>query len=455
MRHIALTILLATMVVAHASEESGATLSPRERAEALGSAAQDGSAAAQLALGHLYARGHGVDPDREQAAHWYRAAADSGVITAMRALGLHHLDREARPAERARGLEWLQRAAELADAESQYRLGMALMAGADTSVDDERAAEWLRQAADLGHPEASVAYAYALYAGRGVEPDFARAGIRVHQAVAQGHHEILDDLASRFRDAAMAPRDPAFAHFLFGVAARWQESERVRENHAALADELEAGDLERSRRLTDALETAAERKDPVVYWRVHFDRAEDAYRNKDYGQAETTIGKALSRVHEAFGEQHVNTARVLGLKARILEKTGETTAAGQLHLRALDMLEHLPVVPAGTELMILRQVARHYRNREQWEQAHEILERELTLAETRFGADSAEAASALSRMGLWRYFSGRPGEAIPYLEQVIRIAVANSAAQVSTRLNTGRMPRSSRRLRNAISPMPW
>jgi len=50
-------------------------------------AADQGDAAAQLQIGLLYERGHGVPQDYAQALTWYRKASDQGYATAQAEIG--------------------------------------------------------------------------------------------------------------------------------------------------------------------------------------------------------------------------------------------------------------------------------------------------------------------------------------------------------------------------------
>ena len=73
--------------------DMGAGIAAYKRADygaaraAWGPLASNGDAQAQYYLGHLYAKGEGVDKDPVQALHWFRAAAEQGESYGQFALG--------------------------------------------------------------------------------------------------------------------------------------------------------------------------------------------------------------------------------------------------------------------------------------------------------------------------------------------------------------------------------
>jgi hypothetical protein len=79
-------------------------------------AAEQGSAEAQYAVGEIYERGLGVEPDHAAAARWYRLAADQGSRPAQNSLG--YLYEEGLGVERSpeTALQWYRRASGVPDA---------------------------------------------------------------------------------------------------------------------------------------------------------------------------------------------------------------------------------------------------------------------------------------------------------------------------------------------------
>ena len=81
MRHILLSLALVAGLAAAARADTAA---------AIRTAAEQGDAQAQFALGTMYRDGQGVVQDYTQALLWWRKAAELGVIDAQLALGNIH-----------------------------------------------------------------------------------------------------------------------------------------------------------------------------------------------------------------------------------------------------------------------------------------------------------------------------------------------------------------------------
>lgn len=74
--------------------------------------AENGDAAAQRNLAHLYRWGKGVRQDLTQAAYWYFSAAKNGSPLAQYNLGIMYLRGEGVPLNEDEGRVWLERAAQ-------------------------------------------------------------------------------------------------------------------------------------------------------------------------------------------------------------------------------------------------------------------------------------------------------------------------------------------------------
>ena len=106
--------------------------------------ADQGSAAAQLGLGDIYARGLGVQLNYAEAVRWYRLAADQGQAEAQLRLGIQYALGEGVPKNIVEAYKWLNLAAaqgNSAAAESRdllrYDITLAQIAEAQ-----KLAAEW-------------------------------------------------------------------------------------------------------------------------------------------------------------------------------------------------------------------------------------------------------------------------------------------------------------------------
>lgn len=89
--------------------------------------AEQGDAAAQLAVGRMYMIGQGAKQDREQAARWLKAAATQSNADAQFFLGAMYLLPQTDVGE---GAKWLRLSADQGNQDAQYLLGKTYMQGA-------------------------------------------------------------------------------------------------------------------------------------------------------------------------------------------------------------------------------------------------------------------------------------------------------------------------------------
>lgn len=155
---ILLLALLALSAVAHADLQAGldaykAGNYPSALKEFKPLAAQ-GNADAQVNLGFLYARGHGVPQDYKEAANWYRKAAEQGQPDAEFNLGSLYYDGLGVKRDFNQAAEWYLKAAELGQIDAQYNLGLMYATGQGVAVSLVQSYKWLSIAAALGDKEA-------------------------------------------------------------------------------------------------------------------------------------------------------------------------------------------------------------------------------------------------------------------------------------------------------------
>lgn len=166
-------------------------------------AAEQGDAAAQYRLAHLYYMGEGVPKDVVEAANWCRKAADQGLAAAQCDLGALYDHGEGVPkdscqaaiwyrkaAEQYSGEEaafWYRKAAEQGDADAQYLIGSLYDNGEGVPKDAGEAANWYRQAAEQGHVDAQFCLGRLYFMGKGVPEDAGEAANWFRQADEQGH----------------------------------------------------------------------------------------------------------------------------------------------------------------------------------------------------------------------------------------------------------------------------
>ena len=118
------------------------------------SLADKGNADAQVNLGFLYARGHGVPQSHKEAASWYRKAAEQGQSDAQFSLGSLYYDGLGVARDFYKAAEWYTKAAELGQLDAQFNLGLMYATGQGVPVSLVQSHKWLSIAAALGDKEA-------------------------------------------------------------------------------------------------------------------------------------------------------------------------------------------------------------------------------------------------------------------------------------------------------------
>ncbi len=116
--------------------------------------AAQGNADAQVNLGFLYARGHGVPQDYKEAASWYRKAAEQGQSDAQFNLGSLYYDGLGVKRDFNQAAEWYHKAAELGQIDAQYNLGLMYATAQGVQESLVQSYKWLAIAAALGDKEA-------------------------------------------------------------------------------------------------------------------------------------------------------------------------------------------------------------------------------------------------------------------------------------------------------------
>jgi uncharacterized protein len=153
-------------------------------AEALGYAAENGSASARFKLGQMYASGDGVPQDDQQAFEFFRKitlesadeAPDSQaarvVSRAFIAVGNYYRDgipnSDIVPDMQEAYRNYHYAAAYFGDPDAQYNLARLYLDGALGDKDPKQAARWLKLAADKKHRYAQALLGHMLFYGTGI-----------------------------------------------------------------------------------------------------------------------------------------------------------------------------------------------------------------------------------------------------------------------------------------------
>ena len=123
------------------------------------SAARQGDAAAQYALGVLYQVGEVVPQGFAQAFQWYERAAQQHYAPAQLALGILFEYGKGVAANAVRAVQYYEQAALQGHPVAQYRLALHYRDGEGVAQDTVKAREWLTRAAEQGNPDAAKALA--------------------------------------------------------------------------------------------------------------------------------------------------------------------------------------------------------------------------------------------------------------------------------------------------------
>ena len=127
------------------------------------SAADDGDAETQFALGLKYSSGDEASQDLPQAVRWYRKAADQDHALAQFNLGLMLADGQGTPQDDTAALIWIRKAAEGGDPGAQFSLGVRFHRSSvhhlqmDSAESRIEAYKWFHLAAGQGYKGSEAA----------------------------------------------------------------------------------------------------------------------------------------------------------------------------------------------------------------------------------------------------------------------------------------------------------
>jgi uncharacterized protein len=104
--------------------------------------AKQGDADAQINLGLIYDKGHGVQQDYKAAAKWYRLAAEQEDADAQNNLGVRYSKGQGVTQDHKTAVKWFRLAAEQGDAKAQNNLGVMYDHGQGVLQDNVLAYMW-------------------------------------------------------------------------------------------------------------------------------------------------------------------------------------------------------------------------------------------------------------------------------------------------------------------------
>ncbi len=187
----------------------------KKRGEALRKRSIKASAYMQLAEIYLYG-GNGVEKDEAEAVQLFRKAAEQGNAAAQVALGRCYLGGVGVGRDEAEAIRWFHRATkqdaysakvakqylkaiEDGDPEAQLDLARAYSFGVGFVENETEAFKWFRKAAEQGNAGAQAALGVRYLDGVGVAKDENEAVRWLNKAIAQGHagaREILERIGA-------------------------------------------------------------------------------------------------------------------------------------------------------------------------------------------------------------------------------------------------------------------
>ena len=118
-----------------------------EQAALFHTAAEQGNADAQFALGMMHTNGEGVPQNYAEAVIWFRLAAEQGHAWAQTTLGVMYLNGRGVPQDDVEAVTWWRKAAEQGHAWALATLGASYDTGRGVPQDNVEAHTWLNLAA--------------------------------------------------------------------------------------------------------------------------------------------------------------------------------------------------------------------------------------------------------------------------------------------------------------------
>ena len=138
-------------------------------------AADEGFAQAQFALGFVFEDGTGVAQSNELAAHWYKKAAEQGNADAQCNLGSLFAKGGGVAQCMVTAALWFKKAAEQGHADAQFGLGSAFQNASGVAQNDLKAVFWFQKAANQGQAWAQFKMGFMTSSGRGFPQSYIKA----------------------------------------------------------------------------------------------------------------------------------------------------------------------------------------------------------------------------------------------------------------------------------------
>jgi TPR repeat protein len=182
-------------------------------------AAERGSAAGQVLLGHALRLGAGVAKNEKESIQWYRKAADQGYVWAQHSLGWMYASGTGVAQDYPEALRWFRKAVDQGFAPAQYDTGVMYQFGEGVAKNEAEAAQWYRKAADQGDANGQFSLGVLNFNGQGLAKNEAEAARLYKKAADQGHAWARTNLGIMHYNGQGLAKDEAEAAKWFRVAA--------------------------------------------------------------------------------------------------------------------------------------------------------------------------------------------------------------------------------------------
>ncbi|MFO1058488.1 MAG: tetratricopeptide repeat protein [Dongiaceae bacterium] len=184
--------------------------------------AEQGNAAAQLALGVMYGEGQGVPPDGVQAGKWVRKAAEQGYAPAEERLGaMYSTGYWGVPRNPSEAVSWTRKAADQGWAMAQHNLAVYYDEGFGVPRDDTEAVKWYRKAAEQGDVSSQNNLGVMYCTGEGVAEDRVLGYMWFNLAASRMPPGPAKDRAARARDHVASEMTPDQVEKARQLSAEW------------------------------------------------------------------------------------------------------------------------------------------------------------------------------------------------------------------------------------------
>jgi TPR repeat protein len=152
-------------------------------------------ASALYARAIQYAKGDGVDQDRQKAAECMRKSAELGYAVAQNDLGVYYAKGLGVPQDYIEAAKWYRKAAENGDPLGQYSMGRCCLEGRGVSSNVVESLKWFKMAAAQEQPDALLALGYLyMESHQDLPADWKEARQWFQKAVDQGKFGALNPI---------------------------------------------------------------------------------------------------------------------------------------------------------------------------------------------------------------------------------------------------------------------